>query len=237
VRLVRGGSTEGWAALVADLFIVRLKAHPAMRICLPTGLTPVPIYDRIAEAVAAGQVSFARAEVFLLDEFGGVDAGDPGRCDQMLERFLLSRIDLPSARFHRLDLSGDIDAACRAYEAAIGDGCDLTLLGIGTNGHVGMNEPGAPADGLTRRVTLAPDTIAASARYFAHDRLPTWGVTMGLGTLRRSREIWILATGAGKAAIVRQALHGPVTTAVPATQLREHSSVLLIADDEAAAGV
>ena len=60
---------------------------------------------------------------------------------------------------------------------------------------------------------------------------------MGLGTLRRSREIWILATGAGKAAVVRQALHGPVTTAVPATQLREHSSVLLIADDEAAAGV
>jgi glucosamine-6-phosphate deaminase len=237
VRLVRGGPTEAWAALVAGLFIVRLKAHPAMRVCLPTGLTPVPIYDRIAEAVAAGQVSFARAQVFLLDEFGGVDPGDPGRCDQMLERFLLSRIDLPSARFHRLDLTGDIDAACRAYEAAIGEGCDLTLLGIGTNGHVGMNEPGSTADSLTRRVTLAPDTIAASARYFGHDRLPTWGVTMGLGTLRRSHEIWILATGAGKAPIVRQALHGPVTTAVPATQLREHSSVLLIADDEAAAGV
>ena len=166
MRLLRGGSTEAWAALVADLFIERLKAHPAMRVCLPTGLTPVPIYDRIAEAVAAGQVSFARAEVFLLDEFGGVDPGDPGRCDQMLERFLLSRIDLPSARFHRLDLTGDIDAVCRAYEAAMGDGCDLTLLGIGTNGHVGMNEPGATADGLTRRVSLAPDTIAASARYF-----------------------------------------------------------------------
>jgi glucosamine-6-phosphate deaminase len=100
---------------------------------------------------------------------------------------------------------------------------------------VGMNEPGAAADSLTRRVSLAPETIAASARYFGHDRLPTWGVTMGLGTLRRSQEIWVLASGAGKAPIVRQTLHGPITTAVPATLLREHPSVLLIADDEAGA--
>jgi glucosamine-6-phosphate deaminase len=237
VTLLRGGSTEAWARLVADLFIERLKGQPGMRVCLPTGLTPVPIYDHLAAAVAAGTVSFALTDVFLLDEFGGVDPGDPGRCDQMLERFLLSRIDLPAARFHRLDLTGDIETVCRAYEGAVGHGCDLTLLGIGTNGHVGMNEPGASADSLTRRVNLAPDTIAASARYFGHDRLPTWGVTMGLGTLRRSREIWILASGAGKAPIVRQTLHGPVTAAVPATQLREHPSVLLIADDEAAAGV
>jgi glucosamine-6-phosphate deaminase len=237
VKLLRGGATEAWAGLVADLFIERLKARPALRVCLPTGLTPVPIYDRIAAAVAAGDVSFAHADVFLLDEFGGVEPDDPGRCDQMLERFLLARVDLPPARFHRLDLTGDIETVCSAYERAVGDGCDLTLLGIGTNGHVGMNEPGAAADSLTRRVSLAPDTIAASARYFGHDRLPTWGVTMGLGTLRRSREIWVLASGGGKAPIVRQVLHGPVTTAVPATQLRDHPSVLLIADDEATAGV
>ncbi len=237
MKLLRGGSRDAWAALVADLFIQRLKARPALRVCLPTGLTPVPIYDRIAAAVAAGEVSFARAEVFLLDEFGGVDRRDPGRCDQMLERFLLGRIDLAPARFHGIDLTGDIHAVCSAYEGLVGEGCDLTLLGIGTNGHVGMNEPGAAADSLTRRVSLAPDTIAASTRYFGHDRLPTWGVTMGLGTLRRSHEIWILASGAGKAPIVRQTLHGPVTTAVPATQLRDHSSVLLIADDEAAAAM
>jgi glucosamine-6-phosphate deaminase len=223
--------------MVAALFIDRLKARADLRLCLPTGLTPVPIYDRIAGAVAAGEVSFARADVFLLDEFGGVAADDAGRCDQMLERFLIARVDLPPARFHRLDLTGDLDAVCREYEARIGEGCDLTLLGIGTNGHVGMNEPGAAGDSLTRRVSLTPDTIAASARYFGHDRLPTWGVTMGLGTLRRSREIWILASGAGKAAIVERTLHGPVTDDVPSTQLRDHPSVLLIADDEAVAAV
>jgi glucosamine-6-phosphate deaminase len=237
VRLLRGGSPEEWAAKVASLFIGRLKANPDLRVCLPTGLTPVPIYDRIAEAVAASEVSFARAEVFLLDEFGGVDANDPGRCDQMLDRFLIGRIDLPRARFHRLDLAGDIDEACRAYEDAVGGGCDLSLLGIGTNGHIGMNEPGSAKDSLTRRVDLAPDTIAASARYFGHARLPTWGVTMGLGTIRRSGEIWILASGRTKAAIVEETLRGPVTTNIPATQLRDHSSSLLIADDDALAVV
>jgi glucosamine-6-phosphate deaminase len=235
VRLLPGGSSEEWAVKIASLFIERLKARPDLRVCLPTGLTPVPIYDRIAAAVAAGEVSFARAEVFLLDEFGGVDASDPGRCDQMLDRFLIRRIDLPRARFHCLDLAGDIDEACRAYEDAVGDRCDLSLLGIGTNGHIGMNEPGSAKDSLTRRVDLAPDTIAASARYFGHDRLPTWGVTMGLGTIRRSGEIWILASGRTKAAIVAETLHGPVTTNVPATQLRDHPSSLLIADDDALA--
>ena len=234
MRLLRGGSAGSWATTVADLFIERLKARPELRMCLPTGLTPVPVYDRVAAAVAAGEVSFSRAEVFLLDEFGGVDTADPGRCDQMLGRFLIARIDLPPERFHRLDLTGDIDEACRVYERTIGDGVDLALLGIGTNGHVGMNEPGSARDSLTRRVALAPDTVAASARYFGHERrLPTWGVTMGLGTIRRSREIWLLASGAAKTGIVDDLLTGPVTPAVPATQLRDHPSALCIVDDDA----
>jgi len=235
VKLVRGGPSEVWASGVAALFVERMSARPDLRVCLPTGLTPVPVYDCIARTVERGEASFSRAEVFLLDEFGGVPPEDPGRCDRMLERDLISRIDLPASQFHRFDLSGDLEATCRAYEAAIGEGVDLALLGIGTNGHLGMNEPGSTPDSLTRRVDLAPSTISASARYFSHDRLPTWGVTMGIGTLRRSREIWILATGRAKAAIVRETLHGPMTHAVPATLLRDHPSVSLIVDDDAAA--
>jgi glucosamine-6-phosphate deaminase len=235
MKTVLGGSPDTWAAALAERFVSALRERPELRVCLPTGLTPVPVYDRIADGVARGRISFARAEVILLDEFGGVDPTDPGRCDQMLVRYLLSRVDLPPERFHAFDLSRDLDEVCRTHEAVVGSGCDLALLGVGTNGHVGMNEPGSAPDSLTRRVGLAPETIAASARYFGHGRLPSWGVTMGLGTLRRSREIWILASGPGKAAILREIVHGPVTDAVPATQLREHPRVLLIADDAAAA--
>lgn len=233
LRVVKGGSHEQWADYVAETLIARLQVSPALRLCLPTGLTPVPIYERVAAAVSAGRVSFENAEVFLLDEFGGVDPGDPGRCDQMLRRFLLSSIDLPEERFHRFRLDGDIDAECRAYEQAIGPGCDLTLLGLGGNGHIGMNEPGAAADSLTRRVALAPETTAASARYFSHDRLPTWGVTMGVATILRSEEVWLVASGARKAGIVRRTVSEPVSPDVPASFLRLHPTTLLIVDDEA----
>jgi glucosamine-6-phosphate deaminase len=236
MELMRAGDGAAWADRVATLLIARLVARPRLTLCLPTGATPVPIYDRLVAAVERGEVSFSQAEVFLLDEFGGVPTDDPGRCDQMLRRALVDRVDVAPGRFHRFTLDGDLDAECRRYEARVGTGCDLALLGIGTNGHVGMNEPGAARDSLTRRVELAPSTIAASARYFGrtHD-LPTWGVTLGLGTLSRSREIWILANGAGKAAIVRDTLYGPVSPEVPATLLRDHPAARLIADDEAAA--
>jgi glucosamine-6-phosphate deaminase len=233
--MVRAGNTSEWATYVAETLVARMQVNPALRLCLPTGVTPVPAYDRVAQAVADGRVSFGRAEVFLLDEFGDTAPDDPGRCDQMLRRALLDHIDLPPDRLHRFVLEGDIDAECRAYEQLIGSGCDLTLLGIGGNGHIGMNEPGSAPDTLTRRVALAPETTAASARYFSHDRLPTWGVTMGIASIMRSREIWLLATGSGKAGIVKRVVQEPPSPALPATLARSHPSALLITDDDAAA--
>ena len=235
MRIVRALTPGDWATYVADTLVARLQVNPSLRLCLPTGWTPVPVYDRVAAAVEAGRVSFRRAEVFLLDEFGGVPHDDPGRCDQMLRHALLDRVDLPPDRFHRFDLRGDVDAECEAFEAAVGAGCDLSLLGIGTNGHVGMNEPGSSPDSVTRRVELAAETTAATARYFRHDRLPTWGVTMGIATLLRSREVWLLASSRGKAPIVRRVILDPVSPAVPATLMRSHGAALLIVDADAAA--
>lgn len=236
MKLEGAATLDAWADLVTRLLVERLRRTPTLRLCLPTGLTPVPIYDRLAAAVARREISLAHATVFLLDEFGGVAPSDPGRCDSMLRRGLLDRVDLPPAQFRGFDLTGDIERECAAFEAAVGDGCDISLLGIGSNGHIGMNEPGSAPDSITRRVTLAPATITASARYFGrqHD-LPTWGVTMGVGTILRSREIWVLATGAGKAAIVSQTLKGPIAADVPASLLRQHAHAVLFADEAAAA--
>jgi glucosamine-6-phosphate deaminase len=228
----------GWAGRVASLLVDAVRREPRLRICLPTGMTPMPVYERLVAAVERREISLSGVEIFLLDEFGGVSPADPGRCDQMLRRSLLDHVDVAEERFHRFELTGDVDAECERYEELVGPGCDLTLLGIGTNGHVGMNEPGSAPDSLTRRVTLSPETIAASARYFGRDHdLPTWGVTAGIATLLRSREIWLLATGAGKASIVSRLVEGPVTPAVPASLLRDHPNIRLLADEDALAHV
>jgi glucosamine-6-phosphate deaminase len=225
-----------WADHVAARVIALLEARPDARLCLPTGHTPLPIYHRLAAAVREGRASFRRAEVFLLDEFGGVPVDAEGRCDVMLRRALLDHIDLPADRYHAIDTeAADPDAVSRAYDRLIDGRLDLTLLGIGTNGHVGMNEPGSAPDSPTRWVDLAPDTIAAAGRYFGATPPPTWGITMGLQPILASREIWLLATGATKAPIVRRLLTETPSPALPASLLRRHPNCWLFVDADALA--
>jgi glucosamine-6-phosphate isomerase len=205
--------------------------------CLPAGHTPTLVYAAMARAVAARHVSFRHADVFLLDEYGALAADDPGRCDNMLRRGLLDHVDLPAAQFYSLDThTTDMDRVCRDYDAELArGGLDLTLLGIGLNGHLGMNEPGSDPTSTTRRVELHESTIAASTRYLAHSNAPTWGITVGLERLLGSKEVWLLAAGANKAEIVRRALKGAIGTDVPATLLRNHPNCVVWLDAAAAA--
>ena len=152
MKLERAATLDAWADLVTGLLIQRLQRTPTLRMCLPTGLTPVPSTTDWRPPWRAATCHSARATIFLLDEFGGVAPSDPGRCDNMLRRGLLDRLDVPPAQFHGFDLTGDVEHECAAYEAAVGEGCDITLLGIGGNGHIGMNEPGSPPESTTRRV-------------------------------------------------------------------------------------
>lgn len=225
-----------WADHLAARIISVIESRPDARLCLPTGLTPLPVYHRLAAAVREGRVSFARAEVFLLDEFGGVPVDAEGRCDVMLRRALIDHLDLPAERYHAIDTErGDLDAVSLAYDRAIDGRLDLTILGIGTNGHIGMNEPGSAADSPTRWVDLAPETIAAAGRYFGNAPLPTWGITMGLKPILASGEIWLLATGASKAPIVRRLLTETPSPALPASLLRRHPNCWLFVDADALA--
>lgn len=202
------------------------------RLCLPTGNTPVPAYAAFAEQGG----SLSETTIFLLDEFG-LPAGHPARCDSMIGRTLLDLLDHPPAVVHSLDPgAADLDAECRRYEAELAaGGCGLTLLGLGGNGHLGLNEPGSDRTSRTRRVELAPATVAHAAEYGSGEP-PGWGLTMGIGTILDSNEIWLLVTGAHKAAILDRVVHGPISSAVPASFLRTHPNVTVLADEAAAGG-
>lgn len=229
------GSETLWAEGAASLWRDRLRTQPDLRICLPSGHTPKKVFAAMARSVAAGQVSFRDAEAFVLDEFGGLAPDDAGRCANMIRRDLLDRIDLPAASFHTINIDSDnLDEICRDYDGALGAGLDLTILGVGLNGHLGMNEPGSPLDSATRRVELHESTVSAAARYVTHAHLPTWGVTVGLKQLLASKEVWVLANGAGKAEIIKRALTGEVSADVPASLLRRHPNCSFILDAAAA---
>ena len=219
-----------WAASVAGAWQARLRERPGLRMVLPTGTTPLPVY----EAMAASGASFAGATVFLLDEFGGLASGHPQRCDTMIRPFL-DRVDLPPERLVRLDPDApDLQAECRRYQARVDEGgLDLVVLGLGRNGHIGLNEPGSSPSSTTRVVDLAPETVEAASRY-GGEGAPVFGMTLGMHSILAAREVWLLVTGPAKHPTLDRVLTGPVTDAVPASHLRTHPNAVIWADTDAA---
>ncbi len=236
MNLLRFDSEAAWRHAVCSLWRDRLRTKPDLKMCLPGGTTPIGIYTEMSRDVRAGLVSFARAAVFALDEFGGLAPDDPGRTRDTLQRQLIDSIDLPSSAFHVLDPdTSDVTRYCRDYDTAIDDRFDLTLLGLGLNGHLGMNEPGSPEDSPTGRVELHETTIQTSAKYFSHRDLPRWGLTVGLKGILGSKEVWLLANGRHKAEIVEQTVEGEIGPHNPASLLRRHPNCWLFVDADAGA--
>jgi len=217
-----------WSSTVATALDDWLATRAQPRICLATGTTPDPVYRRLSPALVSD------ATIFLLDEFGGLPAGHPGRCESMLREGLLHRARVPASRFVYPDVdAADLDAECQRYQQLIDDGgLDLVVLGLGPNGHVGLNEPGSAADTVTRVVQLEDTTRVAAAQYGIVEA-PTWGVTVGLRTLLSAREVWMLVTGRGKRPILERALQGPIDPDCPASLLRVHPNIQCWVDDEA----
>jgi glucosamine-6-phosphate deaminase len=240
MNLLRFDSEDAWVNGVCAFWTDRLRTNPGLKMCLPSGATPAAVYGRMAQRVAAGHASFGRASIFALDEFGGLPADEPGLTGNTLRSQIVDRVDLPAAAFHGFSVSPDAaanDQMCAAYDRAVGAGFDLVILGIGVNGHLGMNEPGSAPDSGTRRVDLHESTTLGSARYFpgrAPHELPRWGVTVGLAAILAAAEVWVLATGSAKTAILRRAFEREVTPDVPASLLRHHPNCSVFVD--AAAG-
>jgi glucosamine-6-phosphate isomerase len=233
MRVVRL-ENQAWARYVAKTFLGRVQANPKLRVCLPSGNTPTPVYAEITRLAREQNVSLAGLKIFLLDEYGGLGADDSGRCAAMLERDFFSKLEERPAHIRLINTDAkNLDAEIAALEHEIGTGFDLAILGIGMNGHLGMNEPGSQADSGVRRVELHAASQQSSHNYGVQ-KTPTWGVTTGLRQLLGSKEVWLLASGAKKADIVREALEGPITTDNPASLLQARPLSTIFLDTNAA---
>ena len=233
------GAPDALARLAADAVQLLLAARPQAVLGLATGSSPLAVYDELARRHAEEGLSFAHARGFLLDEYVGLASDHPEGYRTVIERELVSRVDLDPAAVLGPDGSADdVLAACAAYEQAIRDagGVDLQLLGIGTDGHVGFNEPGSSLASRTRIKTLTRQTRADNARFFDGDvdAVPTHCLTQGLATIMSARHLVLLATGRGKAEAVHQLVEGPVSALWPGTVLQLHPHVTVLVDDAAA---
>lgn len=225
--------------IAADAVESLLTRKPAAVLGLATGSSPLAIYDELAARYAAGAISFGRARGFTLDEYVGLPADHPERYRTVIDTVFVSRVDFAPGAVQGPDgLAADIPAACVQYEKAIVDagGIDLQILGIGTDGHIGFNEPGSSLASRTRIKTLTRQTRIDNARFFDGDidRVPTHCLTQGLGTIMAAGHVILVATGRSKAEAVHHLVEGPVSAMWPATILQHHRHVTVLLDGAAA---
>jgi glucosamine-6-phosphate deaminase len=231
-------SSDDVASALAERVEATLRAKPDAVLGLASGRTPVDGYAAMRRLHAAGRMDWSRASTFNLDEFAGIDSRHAGSFRTFMEEHLFSGVNLRPERIHFLDGSvADLDAECASYEAAIAavGGIDLQILGIGSNGHIGFNEPGDDLPVRTDRVRLMDSTRRDNAALFGNDvsHVPHEAVSMGIGTILRARRIVLVATGDKKAECIRQTVSGRITTRVPASMLQVHPDVELLLDREA----
>ncbi|HXF51838.1 MAG TPA: glucosamine-6-phosphate deaminase [Dehalococcoidia bacterium] len=237
MRTVVVENPDTLAVSAADVLAAVVRARPDAVIGLPSGETPVGLYRELERRVRAGALDLSRVTVFAVDEFYGVPAGAPGTN----AAYFAARLTAPVRALHipRSD-APDPNAECARFAALLREvgPLDLVTLGIGTNGHIAFNEPGTPFDSRTRPVVLTEETRRAHAEAFGGlDRVPTMGITIGIADILEARRALLLASGAAKADILARALRGPETPDVPASALRRHPDLTVIADREAAAAL
>lgn len=222
----------------ADVVTDVLTRNPSCALCLPTGNTPLGMFQILIERITSGAVDASKAQWFLLDEYVGIDDDDPESLTGWLKREFLTPAGIPESNIHELPTkSSDLAAAARQYEADLlaAGGFELAVLGLGGNGHIAYNEPGATADSRTRVLTLTEESIEQARGYFEGRTVPTQAISAGVATLLEARSIVLLVSGASKANVLRDAIYGPQTPDNPASFLQLAGDRVEVVADEAAA--
>ncbi len=230
---------EDVATIAADRVQQQIHQKRDSVLGLATGGTPLRLYDELASRVQKKSISFAAVSTFNLDEYVGLPPDHRQSYAYYMDKHLFSRIDidrektfLPSCPDRKY-----VTRTCEDYEQALraSGGIDLQILGIGANGHIGFNEPTSSLRSSTRVKTLTEQTVRDNSRFFrSGEEQPSLAITMGIGTILKSKRALLIATGNGKATALAQAIEGPLSAMCPASALQLHPNATFVIDIDAA---
>lgn len=241
MNIIRTKDYDEMSKQACELVVEKLTVLQDPVLGLATGSTPEGMYECLIEKNKQKEVSFKNVTTFNLDEYIGLDKDDPNSYHYFMQENLFKHVDIQSENTHLPNgTADDLQAECKRYEKLMEDagGIDLQILGLGTNGHIGFNEPGAKFDGETDIVDLAQATLDANARFFdSIEDVPTQAVTMGIGSIMEADEIILLVSGESKAEALANTINGDVTEDFPSSILQKHPNVTIIADEAALAKV
>lgn len=215
---------------------IRNRSQPV--IGFATGSTPLGVYRYFIDNYQAQKVSFRQVKAFNLDEYVGLTPSHPRSFASAMKNELFSHIDILPENINALDGSKeDMIQECQRYESLIdANPIDIQILGIGMDGHIAYNEPGSPLDGACHVVDLHQESIESSLDYgFDHiEDVPTQGVTQGIGTIMKAKQLIMMAKGEKKADLVKRMIYGEVTSDFPSSIIQRHPNVIVCLDRSAA---
>ena len=222
----------------AKVMLEVVKNNPTANLGLATGSTPIRMYELMIEDHKKNGTSYKDIKSFNLDEYFGLEATHPQSYHYFMNKHLFSGIDINSENVHVPNGAGDIQVSCDDYNKLLAENpIDIQLLGIGSNGHIGFNEPGTSFDSVTHMIELKESTRQDNARLFFDgkiDEVPTHAITMGISNILQAKKVLLVACGENKAQPIKVLVEGEKTTDVPARALQDHNDVVVIVDKAAA---
>lgn len=225
------------AIACADIFTELLTAKADCVLGLATGASPVKTYNELIRRYKNGEISFKDTKTFNLDEYCDLPKNDKNSYYTFMHENLFNSVDIKEENVHILDGNAeDANAEAKAFDEAIDNagGIDIQLLGIGTNGHIGFNEPSDSFSDGTFKVKLTDSTIKSNSIYFENDSMPRYALTMGINSIMKAKKIVLIATGEAKADAIKATVNGEVTPMCPASVLQKHPDAILLIDKAAA---
>ncbi len=239
IKIVRARDYKDMSRKAANIISAQVILKPDCVLGLATGDSPIGTYQQLIDWYKKGDVDFSQVRTYNLDEYYGIADDDPQSYHYFMNKYFFSQINIDPANVHvPVGSNTDIEDACSSFDKMVAEAgfCDLQLLGIGRNGHIGFNEPDDVFSKGTHCVDLTESTIEANSRLFEREEdVPRRAYTMGVQTIMNARSILVVANGDKKAQAVYDMCFGPVTPKCPASILQLHTNVTVVADEEALA--
>lgn len=220
----------------ADLIGSTIQKKPYSLVCIASGHTPVGVFQCLADDINSGVLDASKVTFVSLDEWLGIDPSDPGSCISMLRKDFFSKVNLREQQIEMFDVDADPIGECARVNdlIAANGGLDVMLVGIGLNGHIGMNEPGTSFRSYAHVSALAEETKISGQKYFSKPTTLSKGITLGLRHFAECRLPILMANGTKKAAIINQVINSKPTEQIPATIVHNIPQALVMIDAEAA---
>lgn len=238
MRIIVCENYEEVSKKAAQMILSQVTLKPNSVLGLATGSTPIGMYENLVKLNQKGEIDFSEVRTFNLDEYYNLPKNNDQSYHYFMHKHLFDHINIKPENVHIPNgMTDNVDAECERYDELIKEsgGVDIQVLGIGNNAHIGFNEPTVNFEKGTHLVELEESTIEANSRFFDNiEDVPKKAITMGVGSIFKSRKIMLIATGENKAEAIYNTVYGKVVPEVPASILQFHNDIVLILDKEAA---